>query len=347
MKAMITIQRIIFLSVVTVLACCSHLRAQATFFGDSLSLGNGIVRTWVEIDTEDKPLRIGISLTEGVLSDLPTIVTQVSLALPGVASDSLFNHVLFDWNPQGHPPTGIYELPHFDIHFVIVSKQEREAVVEGPHSVPVPSQFIPQDYLTDGIAVGNMGVHYVDSEAPELKGQAFTKTLLYGFYNGKMFFVEPMITRAYFQTNPNDTLTIKQPAAYQRTGYYPTTYRINYDAGKKEYNVVLTNFVLRQGTPTSVDGTDLELPVKFSLSQNFPNPFNPSTTINYELPQKSNVTFKVFDMLGREVATLVNENKPTGSYSITWNARGMASGVYFYRLKAGNFVATKKLLLIR
>jgi hypothetical protein len=81
--------------------------------------------------------------------------------------------------------------------------------------------------------------------------------------------------------------------------------------------------------------------------QNYPNPFNPSTTIKYDLPQASHVTLTVYDLLGREVATLVNNVEEPGHKSVEWNAAAVASGVYFYQLKAGEFVRTKKLLLFR
>jgi hypothetical protein len=88
-------------------------------------------------------------------------------------------------------------------------------------------------------------------------------------------------------------------------------------------------------------------PLVFSLSQNYPNPFNPSTKINYSIPQSSNVVIKVFDILGNEVATLVNEQKPAGSYEIEFNATNFPSGVYCYQLKAGTFIETKKMLLVK
>jgi hypothetical protein len=90
-----------------------------------------------------------------------------------------------------------------------------------------------------------------------------------------------------------------------------------------------------------------ELPTSFVLSQNYPNPFNPSTTVEYSIPKTSLVTLKVYDILGREIATLVNENKPAGAYEVTWNAANLPSGVYLYQLKAGNYTATNKLLLLK
>jgi endoglucanase len=103
---------------------------------------------------------------------------------------------------------------------------------------------------------------------------------------------------------------------------------------------------------------DLEkIPIEFHLDQNYPNPFNPSTVINYQLSINSYVTFKVYDNLGREVATLVNEEKQPGSYEVSFNpqqttnsafgGKQIASGVYFYQLRAGNFVQTKKMIVLK
>jgi hypothetical protein len=91
----------------------------------------------------------------------------------------------------------------------------------------------------------------------------------------------------------------------------------------------------------------LPLVYSYSLSQNYPNPFNPSTRIQYSVPSTQHVTLKVFDVLGREVSTLVDEVKPAGMYRVTWDVRGYASGMYLYRLVAGTFVETKKLLVLK
>jgi photosystem II stability/assembly factor-like uncharacterized protein len=89
------------------------------------------------------------------------------------------------------------------------------------------------------------------------------------------------------------------------------------------------------------------VPASFHLAQNYPNPFNPTTVIEYSLPMRSKVMLYVFDILGRKVATLVNRNQTAGTHSVTFNASNLASGVYLYRLSAGNFIDTKKLMLIK
>jgi hypothetical protein len=90
-----------------------------------------------------------------------------------------------------------------------------------------------------------------------------------------------------------------------------------------------------------------EVPTQFELGQNYPNPFNPSTTIKYALPTPSMVRLSVFDMLGREVSVLVNERKDAGVYEVRFDGSSMSSGVYFSRLQAGNFVETRKLMLVK
>jgi hypothetical protein len=87
--------------------------------------------------------------------------------------------------------------------------------------------------------------------------------------------------------------------------------------------------------------------LSYSLNQNYPNPFNPATTIKYQIPELSFVTLKVYDVLGNEIATLVNEEKPVGSYDIEFDANALPSGIYFYRLQAGSFIETKKMVLMK
>jgi len=96
----------------------------------------------------------------------------------------------------------------------------------------------------------------------------------------------------------------------------------------------------------SVDDDEI-MPGAYQLSQNFPNPFNPATTINYQLPVSSHVTLTITDMMGRELAVLVNDEQHAGSHQIEWDARNYPSGTYFYRLHAGSFVSVKQMILVK
>jgi len=149
--------------------------------------------------------------------------------------------------------------------------------------------------------------------------------------------------------NGNYTITGLVPGSYSVTsssyGYSDGTtstssldYNTNYSS--------TSSFTMTPEAVTAVSSTPSVIS-SYQLYQNYPNPFNPSTVIKFNVPNESRVTLKVYNILGSEVATLVNGMKPAGTYNITFNASNLASGVYFYQLKAGNFVATKKLLLLK
>jgi hypothetical protein len=87
--------------------------------------------------------------------------------------------------------------------------------------------------------------------------------------------------------------------------------------------------------------------IQYSLGQNYPNPFNPITQINYSIKEAGLVQLKVYDILGKEIATLVNTNKETGNYSVDFNATQLLSGVYFYKMQSGNYITSRKMLLIK
>ncbi|MGD0591238.1 MAG: endo-1,4-beta-xylanase [Bacteroidota bacterium] len=124
-----------------------------------------------------------------------------------------------------------------------------------------------------------------------------------------------------------------------------TCYLVRADGTARPALLWLAQYV--QANPTGVDKTVSGLPLTYQLEQNFPNPFNPMTTIRYSVAKSSNVSLKVFDILGREVQTLVNAMQAPGLYTVTLNAQGLGSGVYFYRLNAGTFTETKKLMLLK
>ncbi|MEX2604055.1 MAG: T9SS type A sorting domain-containing protein [Gracilimonas sp.] len=107
---------------------------------------------------------------------------------------------------------------------------------------------------------------------------------------------------------------------------------------------ITTGYPNEEGTSAEQEAAK---PNQFSLNQNYPNPFNPSTVISYQIPKSSDVTLKVFDMLGREVAELVNGRKAAGNYETSFDASNLTSGMYIYRIKAGDFMETRKMMLIK
>ena len=136
----------------------------------------------------------------------------------------------------------------------------------------------------------------------------------------------------------------RQQSTEEYAYYSPS---ITWNSGGTTYlrsHKILVDF---QNTITGIVQTNSLLPEKFELYQNYPNPFNPSTTIRYDLPRQSRVKIVVYDILGRKVATLVDEPKKAGRYQVIWNANRRGSGVYFYRLQAGDYSTTKKLLLLK
>ncbi|MFI5144821.1 MAG: T9SS type A sorting domain-containing protein, partial [Ignavibacteria bacterium] len=102
-----------------------------------------------------------------------------------------------------------------------------------------------------------------------------------------------------------------------------------------------------RGYIIGVESSSNNVPQRFSLAQNYPNPFNPVTKIEYAMPKGGNVELKVYDVLGKEVITLVNEHKPAGNYSVEFNGTNFASGVYFYKMVSGDFTAVKKMLIVK
>jgi len=165
-------------------------------------------------------------------------------------------------------------------------------------------------------------------------------------YDTTTSLLQPTITKSFYVlVVPNDPVHVLAKGL----GLVRMTY--HKDMGTEFYYAVTLIYAeigcKQFGQPVSVAHVADEVPRSFELAQNYPNPFNPSTTIKYELPQASHVTLKVYSTLGQEVATLVHGLEDPGYKSVEWNATGMSSGVYFYRLQAGDFVQTCKLLVLR
>jgi hypothetical protein len=125
----------------------------------------------------------------------------------------------------------------------------------------------------------------------------------------------------------------------------PTSYLVNSNGTVRPAFTWLAQFI--KDNPTGVKISMAELPTHYQLAQNFPNPFNPTTEIQYSVPRNGHISLKVYNLLGQEVAILFDGVRPSGNYIATFNGAGLASGVYFYRFVASNFIDSKKLMLLK
>lgn len=222
----------------------------STYFGPSVDVGNGDARAWVAVDKNGNPKAVGINFSKEALEDLPDELMQFVLPFPQDKGKGFYTHALLDWNPEGHEPPGTYDLPHFDFHFYIVPMEERMAI--GPNDsvkfANAPdSIYVPAGYLQTPGGVPQMGAHWVDLMSPEFNDGVFTKTFIWGSYDGEFTYWEPMVTLDYLLKKPNDLIPLRQPKAYQRDGWYPTKYKISYSSISEEYTIALTSLEFKKG----------------------------------------------------------------------------------------------------
>ncbi|MBK9017326.1 MAG: DUF5602 domain-containing protein [Saprospiraceae bacterium] len=221
-------------------------KPKTEFFGPEISVGDGKAKSFVKTDNLGEPIEIGFMFDEKALQNLPTGDPhghEYKLKLPTDVDIAPFNHITFDWNEHGHEPPGVYDLPHFDCHFYFISEAERGAI--GPNDTlqfnkPLPAENLPPNYLETPGGVPGMGAHVVDLLSPEIAGTGvFTKTFIFGKYDGELVFIEPMITMDYLKGKPNVSTPIRQPQKWQQDGYYPASYDIRYNASSKMYSIVM------------------------------------------------------------------------------------------------------------
>lgn len=224
----------------------------AVYTGAPVAVGNGTARVVVTINGMNEPESVSVVLTRDALQGLPQIqgeqmVWEFSLPMPDAGPKTGYDHVVLDWNPAGHIPDGVYTVPHFDVHFYLISNDEREAITfhgEGRElamAAPDP-QLVPSGYvIPPDAAVDRMGMHGLDPAGHEFHGQPFSHNFIYGYYKGELMFVEPMVSLAFLESLPEMTSPVKQPQRYSYPAWYPATYRIGFDAGKGEYTIALQN----------------------------------------------------------------------------------------------------------
>ncbi len=214
---------------------------------------------------------------------------------------------------------------------------------------PTPGQtnslaiVFPEEMI--GFAGGSTGLLYTTdggtlwSNLPGIPGSGSINGLAYGNIVGELFFSRGSSIYHTTSGGINWTTATTQTGTYYhlqkaRTGY--NLWAIRNNGGISKYT-----------SSVGIHPISTKIPDKYSLSQNYPNPFNPTTNIRFDLPKSGSVKLVVFDALGREVATLVNEKLAPGTYEVDWDGSSYASGVYFYKLVTGNFSNVKKMLLVK
>jgi hypothetical protein len=236
-----------------------------TTFGPSQPLGNGTAKTYVTLDAAGQPTEVGLRLSATALDNLPQNTGPADatmLAFPDQAAATPFDHVMLNWNPQGHDPVELFGKPHFDIHFDMVDMAAMQAInpddpqfaAKAEH-LPDP-KYVPQDYAVPpgppaaAQAVPGMGVHLLDgSDQSLVPGKYnFQQIIVEGVWDGRYTFTEPMITREWLLTQPTLQGNLKQPQAYQQTAYYPTTYSVHVDPQTRDYVIALTGLTPRQAS---------------------------------------------------------------------------------------------------
>jgi len=253
-----TLTGAVLLAVVAGGASAQRMNA-GTVLGAPRPVGQGTARSFITFNSQGQPTAIGVSLSAGALSGLPTEPRagapgfEYGLPLPEEAAGAGYTHVTLDWNPQGHPPPGVYTVPHFDFHFYLITPEERARItatgqdLEKTRRKPAP-EFVPAGYiLPPGTEVPRMGAHMINPAADEFQKKPLTKTFIYGSYDGRLIFLEPMVTKAFLESKPNVTESIGLPQAYPGPGYYPTRYSVKYDPASEEVRVSLEGLTQRQG----------------------------------------------------------------------------------------------------
>jgi len=277
---------------IILVACDSAHDSIERVVGRSWAIGKGTVTPYAEIAKDGIPAVIGIKISAAALDGLPSAHSdehhcfdrdsngsidpmteclathETVMPLPDAIAanpDIPLKWVMFNWNPTGHIPPGVYDVPHFDVHFYIDSIENVFAIEDGPCGSefvrcdqferarkPLPTNYMPPDYQNVDAVAPAMGNHLIDLTGPEFNGEKWTRSFIFGVYDGEVTFYEEMATRAYLLSQPDACNPIKSPGAVGLSGYYPTLSCVRYDTDSDTYTVSLEGFEHREKSPPVV-----------------------------------------------------------------------------------------------
>lgn len=302
-----------------------------------------VIDYWNDLDIE-VPTEL---VANSVLSDYE-ISGAYNNAYSGLSPNFLIKQNIYSWNNQSY----------CIVKCEITNQETSEMPLLAGLDV---IQYVDYTWENDHIffdAANNLltqfDSHYVGIK---LLSEATTSAQVFKWYEGYSDPDSSYYAWLHGGTFDTDTLLTDADGGVSILGGPPTTFQPA--ASKTIYFAVsvgtnnsemLANMLLarqKYSTLTSVETDITSIPSKYLLEQNYPNPFNPSTKISYQLPQSGFANLKVFNTLGREVATLVNEEKSAGKYEVDFNAGNLSTGVYFYKLTSNNFTQVNKMLLVK
>ena len=270
----------------SVIGCGPTGESGGRVLGQNWKLGNGTVTTYAEFADDRVPSAMGVVYSADALDGLPTSSSdqhhcfdrdsngsvdpatecfathEAVIPLPdalATRADFPFKWVLFNWNPGGHIPPGVYDVPHFDVHFYIESIANVFALQDGPcgpefircdqfelGKKPLPANYIHSDFQDVNAVAPAMGNHLIDLTGPEFNGEQWKRSFIFGTYDGKITFYEEMVTRAHLLSQHSACSPIKSPPAVGLSGFYPTHSCVRYDSATGEYTVSMEAFVFRE-----------------------------------------------------------------------------------------------------
>lgn len=211
------------------------------------------VSSWAKLsgDTiEEAGFTLPLALVEATSTDAATAPFSIRLEMPDVIqSKTVLDHVSIDYIAGGHPPPGVYDVPHFDVHFYFNAQSVQAAVdcsdktLPAADRMPAPYMFLPPNVPAE--CVPTMGYHALNPGSPELaqtNPAKFDKTMILGFYKGQQNFIEPMITREYLLKKEGFTMDVAKAPTVDKAGLYPVKAELRFDAAKQAYELVLKDF---------------------------------------------------------------------------------------------------------
>ena len=216
-------------------------------FSEEVNIESSTAKSFINLDRNGNPASISVEISNEVIaSNLLLEDKEYEIPLPSDVDDIPFKGIGLNWT-EGDIESYVYNSPHFGIRFYTISEIQRDRITsdlfDASYTAP-DDQYLPKDYLLlPDSAKPGMGSCWIDIEADEFNGEAFSQTLIYGFHDGKMTCIEPMITLDFLSRAKNLNSEIKQPEKYEQMAYYPTTYSIN--VGENKVLITLGGMVLR------------------------------------------------------------------------------------------------------